>query len=203
MNKNNLRALELENNTIKHVASFDAMTAKQIAMLNYRAASRSAIVSTQRLLARLRAQGLGARAIGGDGVYRHFLTQGGCIRAEEFYDAQFAPGYDRSYLNAARYDVVIETALSQAQNIDGATVVGRGLIRSTALRHAHRHVDAIVVRETGGAIAPVIVIAKAASTAPSAIDRIRELRRRYSDMLLLVGDARVVASAMRKTGGQS
>jgi len=202
MNKNYERALELETNTIRHIASFDAMTATQIAILNYRVASRGAIVCTQRLLARMRAQGLVARAIGGDGIYRNFLTQSGCMRAEEFYEARFSPGYDRSYLNAARYDVVIETAITRAQAIDGATVFGRGLIRGTALRDTHRHVDAIVARETDGTIAPVIFIAKASSVAPSAIERIRGLRQRYSDKLLLVGDNRVVASAMRKTGAR-
>jgi hypothetical protein len=199
MSKNYERALDLENRAIRHIASLDAMTAAQVAIANYGVASRSAIVCTQRLLARMRAQGLVARAIAGDGIYRHFLTQGGCMRAEEFYDAQFSPGYDRSYLNSARYDIVIETALARAQATDGGSVFGRGLIRSTALRDTHRNVDAIVVRETAGAITPVVIIAKVSSVAPSAIERIRELRRRYTDALLLVGDDRVVASAMRKT----
>lgn len=61
MNNNKNRALEVERDTISCIASVEAMTARQVAMLNYGTASRSAIACTQHSLRRLRDKGLVAR----------------------------------------------------------------------------------------------------------------------------------------------
>ncbi|WP_207005170.1 hypothetical protein [Trinickia mobilis] len=197
-NRNTQRAREVENQTVATIASVDAMTVRQVALLNYGVAERSAIVGTQRLLKRLRQRGWVARTRAGDGVYRYFLTESGCAWAETIYDARFSPGYDRSYLNSAVLDIVIEQALEEAWRIAGGIVMGRGLLRSGALRLAHPDIDAIVASRRGDDLLPVRFIVRVGNAAPTTIRRLCALKQRYGDKLRAVGEPRLVSAVQRR-----
>lgn len=197
-NRNAQRAHEVEHQTLATIASVDAMTARQVALLNHGTASRSAIVGTQRLLKRLREQALVARTRAGDGVFRYFLTESGCAWAETVYDAHFSPGYDRSYLNSAATDIVIESALAEARQTAGGMVLGRGLMRGCMLGQAHPNIDAIVATSVEDALLPTRFVVKVGNAAPTTVQRLFSLKAKYGDKLLPVGEPRLVNSVLRR-----
>lgn len=200
-NRNAERAREVENQTIATIASVDAMTTRQVALLNYGSTSRSPIVSAQRLLKRLRERGLVARTCAGDGIYRYYLTESGCALAETVYDVRFSAGYDRSYLNSALHDIVIESALAEAWQTAGGLVLGRGLLRGSGLGQAHPSIDAIVATRVEDALLPLRFVVRVGNAAPTTIKRLCTLKARYRDTLLPVGEPRLVSAVLRRVGG--
>ncbi|QGT03296.1 hypothetical protein [Burkholderia pseudomallei] len=73
-------------------------------------------------------RGLVGRKTAGDGIYRYFLAEKGTYEAGELLRFQPRNGFERSYLNAARFDVLHENVIRDMHEHNG-TGLGRGALR--------------------------------------------------------------------------
>ncbi|WP_155648092.1 hypothetical protein [Burkholderia cepacia] len=187
MNALHERAHENTRTLLTYLASFDCLSKRLIALLLHGKIDNSSITYAEKITKRMRAQGLLGRKIAGDGIYRYFLAERGTYEAAELLRFEPKNGYERSYLNVARYDNLYETVIRDMYAKQG-TGFGRG-----ALRHLFpelRDIDAALTVANGQIKRFEFFYMRVDTLAESSLDRfdrVSKLAKRHAARMKIVG----------------
>ncbi|MCP2084749.1 UNVERIFIED_ORG: hypothetical protein J2Y81_000766 [Paraburkholderia sediminicola] len=182
------RAHENERRVLTYLASFDCLPKRLIALLLHGEETNSSITYADKITKRMISRGLIGRKIAGDGVYRYFLAERGTYEAAEVLTFEPKNGFERSYLNAARFDVLHETVIKDMYNKSGVGL-GKGALRHLFENRLH-DVDAALTVADGDTRRFeyfYLKIDTLAETSLERFDRVKRLASQHHAKIKIVG----------------
>jgi hypothetical protein len=182
------RAHENELQVLTYLASFDCLPKRLIALLLHGGETNSSITYADKITKRMISRGLIGRKIAGDGVYRYFLAGRGTHEAAELLTFEPKNGFERSYLNAARFDVLHETVISDMHSKNGVGL-GKGALRHLFDNRLH-DVDAALTVTDGDARRFEYFYVKIDTLAESTLerfDRVKRLANQHHARIKIIG----------------
>jgi hypothetical protein len=182
------RAHENERKLITYLASFDCLTKRHVALLLHGKTDNSAISYADKIVKRLIERRWVGRAKAGDGVYRYFLAERGTYEAAELLVFEPKNGFERSYLNSARYDKVHEAVIIDMHAKNGVGL-GKGALRHL-FENRLRAIDAALTITDGGSRRFEYFYLKIDSLAESSLerfDRAKKLASQHGTRIKIIG----------------
>jgi hypothetical protein len=124
------RGDEIALRLMKALASHDCLNLHQCVAAVYGNHAAAAFAGMQRKMKKMLEEGLIGRKKSDDGLYRYYLQTAGVRIVNEHINFVATPGHDRSYINASRYDKIINKIIADSYTFENETrALGRGALR--------------------------------------------------------------------------